>query len=74
MMGGPDMMFGYWSLWHWVIFILVVALLLYPTGRILRRMGFSPLWSILIFFPIVNLIGLWIVALADWPRGSKSPG
>ena len=74
MMGGPDMMFGYWSLWHWIIFTLVVALLLYPTGRILRRMGSSPLWSILIFFPIVNLIGLWIVALADWPRDSKSPG
>ena len=40
MMYGPDMMI--WSVWYWIIFIIFVALVLYPIGRILRRIGFSP--------------------------------
>ena len=66
MMYGPDMMI--WSVWYWIIFIIFVALVLYPIGRILRRIGFSPLWSVLAFIPIVNLIGLWVLALSNWPR------
>jgi predicted ABC-type exoprotein transport system permease subunit len=53
---------------HWATFILVVALVAYPVGRILKRMGFSPLWAILAFLPLLNLLGLWILALNDWPR------
>jgi hypothetical protein len=44
------------------------ALVLYPIGRILRRIGFSPVWSVLTFVPIVNLIGLRVLALSSWPR------
>lgn len=68
-----DMMIGYWSIWQWVLFAAAVALILYPVGRILGRIGFSPFWSVLAFIPVVNLIGLWIVALADWPR-DRHPG
>jgi hypothetical protein len=53
---------------HWLMFVAIVALVAYPVGRILRRMGFSPLWAILAFLPLINLLGLWIVALSDWPR------
>lgn len=52
---------------HWLVFAAVVVLIVYPVGRILRRIGFSPLWSVLVFVPILNIVGLWIVALADWP-------
>lgn len=68
MMGGSEMMLGYWSAWHWIMFVAIAALVLYPTGRILGRIGFSPFWSILALIPLVNLLGLWIVALATWPR------
>jgi hypothetical protein len=70
MMYGPDMMghWWYWSVSHWIVFIIFVALILYPIGRILGRLGFSPLWSVLTFIPIVNLIGLWVLALSNWPR------
>jgi hypothetical protein len=64
------MMMGYgygYGPFHWLWFIVVVALVLYPTGRILNRMGFSPLWSVLAFVPILNLVALWIVAFTDWP-------
>jgi hypothetical protein len=66
MMDGMDMMM--WSVWHWVTFAALVALILYPIGRILTRIGFSPFWSVLALIPLVNLIGLWALALSDWPR------
>ena len=47
--------------------VFIVPLLLFPIGRILSRIGFSPLWSIIIFIPLANLAGLWVVALWRWP-------
>ncbi len=61
-------MYGYGPT-HWLWFVVLIAVVIYPAGRILRRIGFSPLWSILIFVPLVNLIALWILAFADWPTG-----
>lgn len=54
-----------WSFSHWLFFILCVALVLYPLGRILKRLGYSPFWSVLAFVPLINLLGLWIVALNE---------
>lgn len=68
MMGADMLMMGDWSVWHWITFAVVVALILYPVGRILSRIGFSPLWSILAFVPLANIAGLWILALSAWPR------
>ena len=68
MMGGEVWMMGSWSLWHWIIFVVGVILIVYPIGRILSRIGFSPFWSILAFVPLFNIVGLWIVALSAWPR------
>jgi hypothetical protein len=68
MMGGLDMFMGYWSAWHWIAFTAFAALVLYPTGRILSRIGFSPFWSVVAFIPFANLVGLWFVALTTWPR------
>ncbi len=59
-------MTGY-DLGHWVVFAVMITVLLYPIGRILRRIGLSPLWSVLAVIPLVNLIGLWVLAFADWP-------
>ncbi|MBP0633115.1 MULTISPECIES: hypothetical protein [unclassified Cupriavidus] len=58
--------------WHWIAFAVMVLVLLYPIGRIPMRIGFSPFWAILAFAPILNLIGLWLLAFIEWPRhGSK---
>ena len=53
---------------HWVAFALTVALILYPVGRILGRIGLSPFWSIVALIPFFNVIGLWVLAFVDWPR------
>ena len=68
MMGGEVWMMGSWSAWHWIMFAVAVVLVIYPVGRILSRIGFSPFWSILMFIPLANLAGLWILALSSWPR------
>lgn len=69
MMSGSEMFMGYWSVWHWIFVAVVAALVLYPIGRILARIGFSPFWSVVALIPLANLVGLWIVALAAWPQG-----
>ncbi len=53
---------------HWLAFLALVAFAIYPIGTILRRIGFSPLWSVLVFVPIVNVLAIWILALVDWPE------
>lgn len=57
---------------HYLMFAVVAALFLYPIGRILSRIGLSPLWSVFALIPFVNLILLWIVAFVDWP-GHEHP-
>lgn len=56
------------GLLHWLFFIAMVVAVLYPIGRILSRIGFSPLWSLVVFVPLVNLLALWILATSDWPE------
>jgi hypothetical protein len=51
-----------------LFFIALVAAVLYPLGRILSRIGLSPLWSVLVFAPLVNLAPLWVLATIDWPE------
>ena len=50
---------------HLIFFAGMVALILYPRGRILGRAGFSPFWSLLVFVPIVNIIALWVFAFSE---------
>lgn len=57
---------GY-GLGHWIVFVVMVAVVLYPIGRILGRIGLSPFWSILVLLPLVNLLALWLLAFIEWP-------
>lgn len=56
---------------HWLIFVAMVAIIFYPAGRILKRIGFSPFWSVLVFVPLVNLIAMWVFAMVDWPEQKR---
>jgi hypothetical protein len=73
------MMYEWPEMWeygiaHWLLFIVVVVAIVYPIGRILRRLGFSPFWSVLVFIPLVNLLSLWILAFSDWPSPRSGSG
>jgi hypothetical protein len=57
-----------------LIAILVMSLaVVWPAGRICRRLGFSPWLGVLAVLPLANLLLLWFVALAQWPRAENGP-
>ena len=55
-------------------YIAVMALIVaWPAGRICRRLGFSPWLGVLAVLPLVNVLLLWYVAMAQWPRVDVGP-
>jgi predicted PurR-regulated permease PerM len=58
---------GAMSLWHWLVFVIILAVLLVPVARVLRRVGFSRWWCIVTVIPLFGLIGLWVFAFVPWP-------
>jgi hypothetical protein len=65
---------GDYGIAHWLLFTVVVVAIVYPIGRILHRLGFSPFWSVLAFIPLVNLLSLWVLAFSDWPSARSGSG
>jgi hypothetical protein len=55
------------SLWHWIIVLVIVAILLWIPSRTVAKAGFSPWWAVLSVVPVVNIIMLWVFAYAKWP-------
>jgi ATP/ADP translocase len=54
-----------------IVIVLLLVLFLWPYGRILSRVGYSPWLCLLLIVPLVNVIALWLFAYADWPRLPK---
>ena len=50
-----------------ILVMLMLSIVIYPAWRILRRLGFSGAWSLLIFIPLVNLLALYVLAFTPWP-------
>jgi hypothetical protein len=57
------------------IIVIWLTFILPPCWKILRKAGYSPWLSLLIFLPPINLILLWWFAFADWPilKGVNRP-
>lgn len=55
---------NFWQLIFLAFWILVIG---YPIALILKRMGINRLWVLVAFIPLVNLIGLWVLAFKKWP-------
>ena len=56
------------SIWHWLIVLIVWALLLVPIVKIINKAGFSGWRSIVSLIPLVNILGLWVFAYSKWPN------
>ncbi len=51
-----------------IIFVVMIALYLFPIWKIFGKTGMSPYLSLLIFVPGIGfLICILILAFADWP-------
>jgi uncharacterized membrane protein YhaH (DUF805 family) len=61
---------GSFSIWHFVILILplaIIALFFWMMVRILHKAGYSGWWSVLMVVPLVNIVMIWVFAFANWP-------
>jgi predicted PurR-regulated permease PerM len=57
---------------HLLVISIVLATFLIPIQEILHRTGHSRWWCLLMFVPLVNWIGLWVLAYVRWPAVDKS--
>lgn len=64
---------GAFSFAHWLVVLISGFVVVFPTWKILQRLGFTGWWSLLSIVPVVNLIMLWIVALTPWPIENQKP-
>ncbi|TIT02882.1 MAG: hypothetical protein E5W87_07945 [Mesorhizobium sp.] len=58
---------GSFSVFHWLILMIIFASLIVPYWRIFPRAGWPSALSILMVVPLLNLVLLWVVAFKKWP-------
>lgn len=51
--------------------VIGLVLLLAPIALIVQKAGYSPLWVLLAFVPLVNFLALIYFALTEWPIESE---
>lgn len=64
---------GTFSVFHWLIVLITGFVVVFPTWKILGRMGFPGWWALLSVVPVLNLILLWVVSLVRWPVENQKP-
>lgn len=47
--------------------VIGLVLFLGPIALIVQKAGYSPLWVLLVFVPVVNFLALAYFALTEWP-------
>jgi uncharacterized membrane protein YhaH (DUF805 family) len=59
---------GEFSIWHWVIFFVLLFFSILPLWKILNKAGFSGWWSLLSLIPVINAVALYVFAFSKWPN------
>jgi hypothetical protein len=63
---------GSLSIWHWIIVILMGVLWIVPFWKIFPRAGWPAPLSLLMVFPLLNLVLTWILAFKRWPGDQRN--
>jgi hypothetical protein len=50
-----------------VMLFIILLIVVFPVFRIIKRTGHSGWWTLVMFFPLLNLVGLWLLAFSRWP-------
>ena len=58
---------GGFSIWHWMIVIVIMFIPILFFGPAVKKAGFSRWWVELSLVPVVGLVLLWVFAYARWP-------
>ena len=59
-------MADFFAPWHLLILITMFAIFTVPFWEILKRAGFPPALSLLVWIPFIGLVILYYVAFAEW--------
>jgi hypothetical protein len=58
---------------HLLILFTIFAIFIVPFWQILKKAGFPPALSLLVWIPLIGLVVLYYVAFADWKAvGNRS--
>jgi hypothetical protein len=58
---------GAFSLWHWLVLLVVAAAFIIPAWRIAAKAGFPGALSLLLLVPLLGIVLLWVFAFIRWP-------
>ncbi len=47
-----------------VLYFIVLGV---PAVQIVHKAGYSRLWAVVIFVPLINIVLIWVFAFAKWP-------
>lgn len=61
---------GFWEL---LIGSIVTMYMLIAGGWVLAKAGRSPLWILLLLFPYLNVLAVWVFAFIRWPFVDRAP-
>ena len=66
---------GTFSVFHWLIILLVAFLWIFPLWKIIERTGRPGAIALIAIIPLLGLVLLWWIAFARWPsQNSNAPG
>jgi hypothetical protein len=55
------------ELTFWLLLAMVFAVSIFPSIKILKRMGYSEWWSLCCLFPPLLFVMVWVLAFKHWP-------
>ncbi|WP_061133150.1 hypothetical protein [Caballeronia fortuita] len=58
---------GSFSIFYWLLVVLIAIVTIYPYVRIIQRTGHSGWWILAGLVPLLNLAMLWAFAFVRWP-------
>ena len=61
--------FSIWQLLAFGFFILFYSVIF---GTPLKKAGFSRWWALLMAFPLLNIVAVWVFAYISWPNESST--
>jgi uncharacterized sodium:solute symporter family permease YidK len=58
---------GNFSIFHWLIVLVLLAIYLIPAAKIASKAGYSGWWCLILLVPLVNFVMIWVFAFSRWP-------
>jgi energy-converting hydrogenase Eha subunit B len=65
-------MFGSLGLPELLVLVVIAAAVVWPASRVCAKAGYSPWLGLAALVPGANILLLWFLALAEWPRKGQA--